>query len=96
MVLTFWAMISQSLSMRYSALKDDSDEDDLIIKYIREVVRARGKNGIALATLGQEIRKKYHGFNVKLYGYTQLYKFIDSISGLTVKGASTNRKVYSE
>ena len=78
------------------ALKDDSDEDDLIIKYIREVVRARGKNGIALATLGQEIRKKYHGFNVKLYGYTQLYKFIDSISGLTVKGASTNRKVYSE
>lgn len=78
------------------ALKDDSDEDDLIIKYIREVVRSRGKNGIALATLGQEIRKKYHGFNVKLYGYTQLYKFIDSISGLTVRGSSTNRKVYAE
>ena len=35
----------------------------------------------------------YHGFDVRLYGYTQLYKFIDAIPGLKVTGSSQNRKV---
>ncbi|MDO4620434.1 MAG: NYN domain-containing protein [Lachnospiraceae bacterium] len=77
------------------ALKGETADDDPIIRDIREIVRSRGKKGIALATLGQEIRKRYNGFNVKLYGYTQLYKFIGSIKGLEIKGESTNRKVYA-
>jgi hypothetical protein len=32
-------------------------------------------------------------FNVKIYGYTQLYKFIDSIPGLAVRGDKNDRKV---
>ena len=67
-----------------------------MIRDIRDIVRSRGKKGIALAPLGQEIRRKHQGFNVKLYGYSQLYKFIDSIPGLIIRGESTNRKVFAE
>ena len=66
------------------------------IRDIREIVRKHGKKGIGLSTLGQEIRKRYRNFNVRVYGYAQLYKFIDSIPGLRVTGSSTNRKVVSE
>lgn len=77
-------------------LKSEDDDEDVIVRDIREIVKSRGKKGIALATLGQEIRKRYRGFNVNLYGYSQLYKFIDSIPGLKVTGSGTNRKVVCE
>ena len=75
------------------SLHTGDEEEDKILTGIREIVRKRGKNGIGLSTLGQEIRKMYHGFDVRLYGYTQLYKFIDAIPGLKVTGSSQNRKV---
>lgn len=78
------------------SLRTEDAEEDKIIRDIREIVRRRGKEGIGLATLGQEIRKSHKNFNVKLYGYSQLYKFIDSIPGLKVNGSSANRKVLAE
>ena len=78
------------------SLKTEAAEEDATIRDIREIVRKRGKNGIGLATLGQEIRKRHRNFNVKLYGYSQLYKFIDSIPGLKVTGTNTNRRVVIE
>ena len=78
------------------SLKSENDGEDLIIRDIREIVRAHGKKGVGLSALGQEIRKRYGGFNVKLYGYSQLYKFVDSIPGLKVTGSGTNRKVVAE
>ena len=75
------------------SLHTGEEAEDKILTGIREIVRKRGKNGIGLSTLGQEIRKMYHGFDVRLYGYTQLYKFIDAIPGLKVTGSSQNRKV---
>ena len=75
------------------SLKDESSNYGDITKEIVEIVRRHGPNPIALGTLGQELRKKYRNFNVKIYGYTQLYKFIDSIPGLSVEGDKTNRKV---
>ena len=77
-------------------LKAEAEEEDGIIRDIREIVRKHGKKGIGLSTLGQEIRKRYRNFNVRVYGYAQLYKFIDSIPGLRVTGSSTNRKVVSD
>lgn len=73
-------------------LKDEDSEADQVIQDIVEIVRRRTKP-IALATLGQEIRRKHRTFNVKLYGYSQLYKFIDSIPELSVKGDKNDRKV---
>ena len=70
------------------------DEADKIEEEIVAIVRKKGKGKeIALSTLGQEIRKLHRDFNVKLYGYTQLYKFIDSIPGLAVRGDKNDRKV---
>lgn len=78
-------------------LKENSSrDDDAVIRDIRQIVKDSGKGGIALSALGQEIRKKHRNFNVKLYGYTQLYKFIDSIPGLKVTGTSVNRRVFAE
>ncbi len=78
------------------SLKTESQEEDEIIRDIREIVKRRGKTGIGLSTLGQEIRKRHKSFNVRVYGYAQLYKFIDSIPGLKVTGSSANRKVVLE
>ena len=78
------------------SLKEGKSEDDELINDIRKIVKEHGKKGIALSTLGQEIRRKHKNFNVKLYGYSQLYKFIDSLRGLRVTGQSTNRRVTTE
>lgn len=75
------------------SLKEQSDAEDKVVTDIREIVRKHGKKGVALVTLGQEIRKAHPNFNVKVYGYSQLYRFIESISGLVVTGEKTNRKV---
>ncbi len=77
------------------ALETESEEDE-IIRHIRDIVKKHGKGGIALSSLGQEIRKRYKGFDVRRYGYAQLYKFVDSIPGLKVCGNSQNRKVTVE
>ncbi|MDO4614612.1 MAG: NYN domain-containing protein [Lachnospiraceae bacterium] len=73
-------------------LKMESSEDQTIDDIIA-IVKKHGSKGVALATLGQEIRRRHQTFNVKLYGYSQLYKFIDSIPNLSVKGDGTNRRV---
>ena len=75
------------------SLHTGEEEEDKKLTGIRDIGRTGGKNGIGLSTLGLEIRKMYHGFDVRLYGYTQLYKFIDAIPGLKVTGSSQNRKV---
>ena len=77
------------------SLKTENEEDE-IIRDIREIVKQHGKKGIGLAPLGQEIRKRHKGFDVRRFGYAQLYKFIDSIPGLKVNGSSANRKVTTE
>ena len=67
-----------------------------MIHDIRKIVERNGKKGIALVTLGQEIRKVHPNFNVKVYGYSQLYRFVGSIPGLVLKGEKANRKVVAK
>ena len=76
------------------SLKTEESDEKSIENDIVEIVRKHGGKPIALATLGQEIRKKHPDFDVRLYGYSQLYKFVDSIPQLTVKGEKTDRRVY--
>ena len=75
------------------SLRDEKNDEDPTIQDIREIVKRRGNRGIALATLGLEIRRRHRGFNVKLYGYSQLYRFIESIPDLEVIGERADRKV---
>ena len=74
------------------SLMEESNNDPVISDLI-EIVRRCGTKGIGLAPLGLEIRRRHRNFNVKLYGYSQLYKFIDSMPELEVKGGNANRKV---
>ena len=76
------------------SLKTEGPDANSIEREIYEIVKRHGENKpIALAPLGQEIRKIHKDFNVKLYGYSQLYKYIDSIPGLSVIGGKTDRRV---
>ncbi|MDD3338585.1 MAG: NYN domain-containing protein [Lachnospiraceae bacterium] len=86
--------VSKTNSTITVGLNEEEENDDAVIKYITELVKKRGKKGISMGTLGQEIKKKYDNFSVKVYGYSQLYKFIDSIPHLKVTGDSTNRKAF--
>ena len=76
------------------SLRDSATDHDIIVRDIMSIVRKSGKDGIGLSTLGQEIRKLHKNFDVKLYGYSQLYKFIDSIGGLEIRGTNAMRKVF--
>lgn len=78
------------------SLREQNGAGDQVIQDIEKIVRGHGKKGVALVTLGQEIRKVHPSFNVKVYGYSQLYRFIDSIPGLITKGEKTNRKVIAK
>ena len=68
-------------------------KDDLVVEQIVSMVRSAGPKGLSLSALGQQLRQTFPDFNVKIYGYSQLYKFIDSIPELSVKGNAFNRKV---
>ena len=78
------------------SLKDESDEESVVKEELKGILIRRGGSSMALSAFGQEIRKLYPNFNVKLYGYSQLYRFIDSIPGLSVEGEKTNRRVVLE
>ena len=74
------------------SLRDESSDEAQVIADIVGIVQKKGR-AMGLATLGQEIRKKHPNFNVKIFGYSQLYKFIDSIPNLKVTGDNTERRV---
>jgi uncharacterized protein (TIGR00288 family) len=77
------------MSVRLKGNKNaDTIEDEIV-----GIVRSHGNKPLAMSTLGQEIRKRHKDFNVKLYGYSQLYKFIETIPELMVIKEKTDRKV---
>ena len=69
------------------------EESTDIGQEIESIVRKNGGKAMALSTLGQEIRKKFPDFDVKMYGYSQLYKFVDSLPNLAIQGEKADRKV---
>ena len=84
-------VIQNNYSMEVQ-LKDTPYSDD-VVKDIVSIVKEAGNKPLALSTLGQEIRKRHRHFSVRRYGYSQLYKFVDSIPHLRVEGDKTERKV---
>ncbi|MEE1196768.1 MAG: NYN domain-containing protein [Lachnospiraceae bacterium] len=89
-------VVDKTISGFTVSLKEQEDSENTVIHDIRKIVERNGKKGIALVTLGQEIRKVHPNFNVKVYGYSQLYRFVGSIPGLVLKGEKANRKVVAK
>lgn len=61
-------------------LAESTNVEEFIIK----TVKAGGKDGVDLGTLGQELHQKYENFNVRDYGFSQFKKYIRSIAGIQV------------
>jgi hypothetical protein len=53
-------------------------------QFVRDEVKATGKAGLSLATLGSDIREKYHSFNMKEFGYTKFSEFVRDVPGVQV------------
>ena len=70
----------------------DTPYADPVVKDVISFVRA-SKDPVSLSALGQEIRKRHRNFSVRRYGYSQFYKFVDSIPGLKVSGGKNDRTV---
>jgi len=64
---------------------------DSIIDYIIGEV-CRRKSGIGLSELSNLLHKEFPDFNLKDYGYSQFYKFIQNIEGIEVTEGAGNRK----
>ncbi len=60
-------------------------ESSNVEEFIIETVRAGGREGVDLGTLGQELHQKYENFNVQDYGFSQFKKYIRSIAGIEVR-----------
>lgn len=63
-----------------------------ISKFIIKMIQKEGKAGIDLGQLGKKVRSYDSNFNVKKYGYSTFQKYVQSISGVTIKNGKKNQK----
>lgn len=56
-------------------------------RYIRGLLKAESGHQMLLARLGYEVSNKYPSFNVKDTGYTQFWRFVESIKGVELVGS---------
>lgn len=61
-------------------LKEDVDRKADIDKYVRNLIKDAGMNGIELSVLGNKVYEKYSNFKINDYGYSQFNKYVKSIS----------------
>ena len=73
------------------SLADNSRSQNEVTTFIEKAVRAN-KRGIGLSELSNMVHREFPDFNLKDYGYSQFYKFVQSIPQLAVKEEGMNRK----
>ena len=64
-----------------------------ITDYIKTVISDKGKEGIRVNELSNNVHQKYTRFKPKNYGYSQFTKFLQAIPGLEVYGDVNAKKV---
>ena len=67
-------------------LADNKGSKDAVISFIEKTVRENRRTGVGLSELSNMVRAEFPDFSLKDYGYSQFYKFIQSIPALDVKG----------
>ncbi len=75
------------------ALKDNIETESEIIDYIKSVVSDKGKKGIRVGELSNNVHQRYVRFKPKNYGYSQFTKFLQAIPGLEIYGDVNEKKV---
>ena len=78
-------------------LKANRESEEEITDYIKSVVKGKGKKGIKVSELSNNVHQKYARFKPKNYGYSQFTKFLQAIPELEIYGDINARKVrYTE
>lgn len=70
-------------------LKEDRDKKEDIDKYVLQLVKKAGKDGIELSTLGNRIYEKYKDFQISDYGYFQFNQYMKSIPNIQIEKDGT-------
>ena len=77
-------------------LKANRETEEEITDYIKSLVREKGKKGIRVNELSNNVHQKYVRFKPKNYGYSQFTKFLQAIPELEIYGDINARKVRFE
>ena len=67
-------------------LKANRESEEEITDYIKSVVKEKGKKGIRVNELSNNVHQKYIRFKPKNYGYSQFTKFLQAIPELELYG----------
>lgn len=65
-------------------LVDNTSKKEEIENFIITIVSSKGKSGISLNEMSNKIHAKYNDFNVRDYGYSKFYKYIQTIEKLKI------------
>ena len=74
-------------------LRADSESEEEITDYIKSLVKEKGKKGIRVNELSNNVHQKYVRFKPKNYGYSQFTKFLQAIPELELYGDINAKKV---
>ena len=76
-------------------LYEDKSRKEMLEEYILQQIKASGKCGIALSSLGNRIRMKFGDFKVRDYGFSQFKQYIQSFQNVElVDDGERTRAVY--
>lgn len=70
-------------------LKEDRNKKEDIDKYVLQLVKKAGNDGIELSTLGNRIYEKYKDFQISDYGYLQFNQYVKSIANVMIEKDGT-------
>ncbi|MCH5261332.1 MAG: NYN domain-containing protein [Lachnospiraceae bacterium] len=69
------------------------ETEEEVVGYIKATVKEKGKKGIRVNELSNNVHQKYTRFKPKNYGYSQFTKFLQAIPELELYGDINARKV---
>lgn len=78
-------------------LYEDKGKKDMLEEFVIQQVRAAGKQGVSLGTLGNKIRNRFGDFKVRDYGYSQFKQYIQSFPEIHIRDdGEQNWAVYAK
>lgn len=75
------------------SLRDNKKVNEEIVLFLKTVVQNSKNEGVDLSELGNILKAKYKKFNVKDYGYTKFWKFVQSIDRLEIREDNAKRNI---
>lgn len=74
------------------SIRNNDKDKDAVAEYIKQIIDSKSNRKIGLSELSNLVHLKFTGFNLKEYGYSQFFKFVQSIDGVEVEEDKLKRK----